>query len=396
MRASLGTSTDVVAIVIADGSWGSALRAAESLGTHGFRCVIGAVGGGSNIYRRSRWCEASIDLKERPASPLDWPTTLGTLIDPSSPAVLIPTSDRTLEMLSAVSLPEHWVLSAPPTDVAADFLDKRRSLPTASAAGILLPPWVEISELSHLERLKGLPEPIALRPAAWNTAGTRPIKVRRCATLADAEQIAHEQLTAGAQLIAQQYLDAPEDAVEFAIIWSDGELASVCTGRKRRQSHPEGGVMVWGQTAQLPDVRKAAHQFLKHSGFVGLGGLEFIRVDGGLHFIEFNPRLEAIHFLAAAAGHPTVVYEFERLAGLSTNRRIPDQLEAAAWVGGAAVQRIQADRSVATIGYDRLHFARAPRKVKAVWTFRDPAPGVALVLHNGGRALRSMTRRARG
>ena len=396
MRTGMGTATDTVAIVIADGSWGSALRSAEQLGRRGIRCVIGAVGGGSNIYRRSRWCEASIDLKERPTSPLDWLTTLGALIDPSSPAVLIPTSDRTLELLSAVALPEQWILSAPPADVAADFLDKRQSLPTASAAGILVPPWVEVSELAHLERLKGLPGPIALRPTAWNTAGTKPIKVVRCTTVVDAEQIAHEQLMAGAQLIAQQYLDAPEDAVEFAIIWSDGERASVCTGRKRRQSHPEGGVMVWGQTAQLPDVRKAALRFLEHSGFVGLGGLEFIRVDGDLHFIEFNPRLEAIHFLAAAAGHPTVVYEFERLAGLSTNQRIPDQLDAAAWVGGAAVQRVQADRSVATIACDRLHFARAPRKVKAVWTFRDPAPGVALTLHNGSRALRSMTRRARG
>ena len=123
-------------------------------------------------------------------------------------------------------------------------------------------------------------------------------------------------------------VDAPDQAVELALVWRsrDGATTAVCTGRKRRQASPDGGVMVWGEAAELPDVRDAALRFLDVSGFRGVGGIELIRAGGRLWFIEFNPRLEAIHFLAARAGVDLVALDYREQLPL-IGERAPDEVQ---------------------------------------------------------------------
>ena len=144
--------------------------------------------------------------------------------------------------------------------------------------------------------------------------------------------------------------------------------------------------MAWGESLPITDVADAAERFVEVTGFTGPGGLEFIRTPTGLRFIEFNPRLEAIHFLAARAGVDLVklTYRDVALGQLPTSR--PRQVPAAGWVGSAWLARIRQDpRSGRTLIADRWAFARAPRRVRAVVEVHYPGPalGVASMLARG-------------
>src|SRR5690606_32541457 len=116
---------------------------------------------------------------------------------------------------------------------------------------------------------------------------------------------------------------------------------ATCTGRKRRLSEPDGGVMAWGEAVDLPEVRRMTEAFLDRAGFTGVGGLEVIRSGGRAWFVEFNPRLESIHSLATAAGVDTVALAFEDLALGRRPVAPPRQRPAAAWIGSAWLSRIR-------------------------------------------------------
>jgi len=283
------------------------------------------------------------------------------------------------------------------------LLNKSHALRLARDAGLDVPRWVDVCSDDDLPLVDTLTFPVAVRPQSWSTVGSVYFKV---AVYRERQLLAQDlpvMLGRGARLVVQEYVDAPDEAVEFSILWRsrDRLVTAQCTGRKRRQASAQGGVMVWGETAHLPDVVDAASVFLEASGFVGLGGIEFIRSAGKLWFIEFNPRLEAIHFLAARAGIDTVEMAYRELALGQVPSAVPRQSAAAAWVGSAALNRLVQERSDwRLLAADRLRFQRASNRTRAVWTWQDPLPGLMVagrLLSRGTRSLRGRgSRRGRG
>jgi predicted ATP-grasp superfamily ATP-dependent carboligase len=234
---------------------------------------------------------------------------------------------------------------------------------------------------TDIEQCMDLRFPVVARPVSWSAAGGRYFKIQVSRSPDQLETSLLLALSMGATLIVQEYLEVEDHQVEFAIVWrsADRSMTVACTGRKLGQSTPEGGVMVWGKSEDLPDVREQAYGFLDESDFLGLGGIEFIRTEGQLHFVEFNPRLEAIHFLATRAGVDTVSMAYQDLALDVMPSQPPPQRRATAWVGSAWAQRITADRrSVWPLLRDRLRFAVAPNRVRAIWSWSDPLPSLAV------------------
>jgi len=136
--------------------------------------------------------------------------------------------------------------------------------------------------------------------------------------------------------------------------------------------------MAFGATADLPDVRAAATRFLDAAGHTGPGGVEFIRKDDGLWFIEFNPRLEAIHFLAAAAGMNFVQTSYLDAIGEPSGAAM-SQTDALGWVGTAWIQRVRDNpRELRTWVRDSWAFRTGHVHRSALWSFRDPGPGLAM------------------
>lgn len=388
-------------LVLAEEVWGAGLHAIRSLRALDSKVHVAVAGSGAEIYRRSNACAAAIDVPvgdggQFCAAVIDW---MGERV--AGDVVVIPLSDRLVEVLHEHRevFPEHFTLCIPEPEITAGLLDKSRSLAVAADAGLNVPQWVVVTEANHLDRLAAIGGAIALRPTKWSTSGEEYFKISVHHDLDDARVAARLALSSGAELIAQQYIDAPEDCVEFAVVWRshDRSRTAVCTGRKRRQSAPDGGVMVWGQAEPLRDVDAAARAFLDHSGFTGPGGIEFIRDGDDLRFIEFNPRSEAIHFLASAAGIDTIALTFRDRGLGQLPAQIPAQVEATAWVGGAWLTRVLSDRHYRLEALrDRLRFAASPNRTKAVVKLDDPVPASAVLLRLLRRGVtRSVPRRTR-
>lgn len=391
----------VPCVLLAEEVWGSGLQAMRSLGRAGVPVYIATAGAGAAIYGRSRYCTAAADFD--PSDPerfcgdvLRWLADLGVGSDAAETVPVIPLSDRLVEALdgSRATFGPQFRLSIADPDVVHALLDKTTSLRIAEQAGLDVPPWVALSTIDQLNRTDRLDLPVAVRPTAWSTVGSAYFKVAVSRSREELHQQVASALAAGAELIVQEYVEAADSDVEMAITWNDADHhVAVCTGRKRRQAAPDGGVMVWGETVELSDVREQAVRFLEVSGFTGLGGLEFIRSGDRPWFIEFNPRLEAIHFLATAAGLDTVLMEYDALALGLEPATAPTPRPATAWVGSAWLTRLMADPSSWRLALsDRLAFERSPGRIKAVWTRQDPMPSAALLGRLVNRGARSVLR----
>lgn len=388
------------ALLLAEEVWGSTLHAMRSLSNHGAPVLVAVAGDGASIYSASTSCTSATDISSD--APREFCTTVRdwaiSVAGSETVIAVFPLSDRLVDYLNQGRdlFPEQFRLALPDTDVVECLLDKRCAMEAAAAAGLHVPAWAPVRE--HDDLNTGVPGRIAVRPARWTEPGASYFKIAVAADLSELEDLVAECSSVGVPLVAQEYLDAPDCAVEFGLVWrsSDRKSTVVCTGRKRRQSAATGGVMVWGEATFLPDVREQALKFLDQSGFTGLGGIEFIRTSTGLSFIEFNPRLEAIHFLATAAGIDTVGIAYDELATGRYSEPATEQLRAAAWLGSAWLERIRNDpgyRLSAVV--DRLTYARYRRRARAIWTWRDPAPGLRVISRLGHRAWLSIRGAAR-
>lgn len=372
-------------VLFAGVAWGGALHAIRTLHARGAEVYVAVVGHGADVYRSSRACAAAVDLTatEPDAIIAELRERIAEWVGDAR-VVVIPTSDRMAELLHRgrdAFLPQEVLAIAPP-EVLQPLLDKVAAIEVAEAAGLDVPPWCAVATSDDVPAALELAMPVAVRPTNWWTRGTEPFKVARVDTPEALRALLDRQLAAGAQLVVQHYLDEPDDAVEFGLVWrsTDRTATAVVTGRKRRQATPDGGVMVWGHTVDLPDVRAAAERFLDASGFTGVGGIEVIRSGGRAWFIEFNPRVEAIHFLAIRAGVDLLGLLYDDLA-LGRPPRAPSPSgPAAAWVGSAALARARSGSGgVRVVLADRWAFQRSPGRVRAVWSWRDPRPAVAVV-----------------
>jgi predicted ATP-grasp superfamily ATP-dependent carboligase len=383
------------ALVLAGTVHAGPLHAARAIHRLGAAVHIATSGSGAALLGRSRAVATATDLAldgaDDPAEiVLRW---IERTAPEQGPVPVIPTNDRFYDLLHQVRhrLPDHVVPLLPPEQATDALVDKASSIELAERAGLEVPRWRAVRAPGDIAGVHDLTLPVIVRPTAWRTGGAHRFKVALAHRPEEVDRLLERSLADGAEVIASEYLAAPDDAVEFALVWRslDGSATEVCTGRKRRQASPDGGVMAWGEAVDLPDVRAAALAMLDETGFTGLGGVEVIRHDGRLWFIEMNPRLEAIHHLAIAAGVDLVGIAYED-AALGQLPRLPSsQAPAAAWSSSGWLERVRSERSaVRTALRDHRDFRRHANRTTAVWSSADPGPGLAAVGQLVRRALR--------
>ncbi len=366
----------------------------------GVPVYVATLGAGSSVFRRSRWVRAAADFHSDSdlvvGDILSW---LGRTLVGGGPIPVLALSDRTAELLNAArgEIPDKYRPVLPSVEILEPLLTKSDAAAVAVAAGLRVPEWVGVASADDVAAITQLKFPVVVRPEASTTSGGEASKVELLGDPVVAAARIGELVGHGARLVVSEFVEAPVEAVEFGVVWRslDGTSTAVCTGRKRRQAGPDGGVMAWGEAVDLPDVRQGAIDFLDASGFRGVGGIEFIRADGKLWFIEFNPRLEAIHFLASRAGVDTVLMAYRDAAFDERPACVPTQVAATGWVGSAWAQRLIAEPGEWRHALrDRVAFARSPNRVRAVMGRRDPAATLALAAYFGGRAWTRLRRLA--
>lgn len=257
--------SSVSCVLLADGSIGSAVQAARLLSSDGIDVHVGCVSFPSLLLRRSRAVADAVDLdsegaEQFTASLLDW---LNSRSLTHAVVPIIPLSDRLADWLdrTRAAFPDHLRLGIPATAILRPLLAKHTALPLAEHAGLDVLPWAYVQDENDLDKaLPRLAFPLIARPTSWDSVGSSYFKQAVLGSPHEAAAFVQKRLATGAEMVIQNYLDVPPDAIEFALLGVslDGELRSVVTGRKGGTSSPGGGVLTWGQTAVLPDVVDAA------------------------------------------------------------------------------------------------------------------------------------------
>lgn len=393
------TSVPPACLLLTEETWGAPLHAIRSLGAAGAVVLVATAGQGSHVFARSRTKLLAADFDPAGGDRfLDEATAWARSQARDRPIVVLAFSDRITEAMhrrrDLLVEPFRPVLAPP--DALDRLLDKAASLRAARQAGLCVPPWHTLERSVDLDALDDLRTPIVLKPSSWSSNAGAGFKISVHGEHREAHATAAAAIANGARLIAQEYRRVPVDAVELGITWRshDGSITAVCTGRKRRQSAPDGGVMAWGEAVDLPDVADAATEFMDSTGFTGTGGIEFVRTEVGLEFIEFNPRLEAIHFLAAAAGIDVVRLSYDDIGLDRRPTAAPTQHDAAAWIGSAWLERLRSrPADLPLMIKDRLRFARRPHRDRAVMDWHDLGPATALTADLVGAGARRLTSR---
>lgn len=395
-------------VLLADGSLGSALQAARLLAQQGVEAAVACAGSGGRVLGASRAVVAATDLPDGDEQNyvialLGWLKALR--VDEGMegrPIPVIPLSDRLAAWIDVAR--EHfepqYVLGIPPSAVLQPLLSKHLSMRTAERAGLDVAPWRLVSIPEQAESaVEALGIPLIVRPTSWSTHGDAYFKQAIFRDPEDGTRFLRSHLGEAAQLVVQEFLDVEADSIEFAIVGTTpgGQIESLTTGRKRASSSARGGVLAWGEAAWLPDVSEACRAFIAESRFTGVGGIEFIRHRGRLWFVEFNPRLEAIHFLSDVAGVPHLWPHVAGLAGVELDGpRPPTQRPAAIWMETAWLDRvINHPSSIKTAVSQCRQYRRLPERASAILDPKDLRPAAAYLSILGSRGLRRIRPRTR-
>ena len=386
-------SVPAACVVLTGDSWSAGFEALRSVGQAGI--PVYAVSSHPWVHRSSRWCAGARTIRGNAADLrrglVDWSRDIG-----ADRLVVVPLSDRMVAELHEERhlFPPTFRLAIPRAETTAALLDKTAASALASAAGIDVLTTVRYEGPDDVVALQSLGLPVILRPA-FSAHNAGDFKFAVCRTERDLELALRSVAKSALPLIAQPFLDVPDDAVEFALVWRshDRSQTAIVTGRKLRQATPEGGVMVWGETDEIVDVVEAASRFLDTSDFVGAGGIEFIRDQNRIWFVEFNPRPEAIQFIGSAAGVDAIRLTVEDLLGWPIVVPV-DCWHVAGWVGFAAVARARRSTNDARLVFrDRLRFAARSPAVRSVCRRGDPLPSLAVALWLAARAVRRLSPR---
>ncbi len=271
----------------------------------------------------------------------------------------------------------------------------------ATEAGLNVPAWRAVRTLTDVPTVTEIGLPIIVKPLDWSSMGGAYFKQLVFREHPHLQAFLDERVSLGGAFLAQHFVHEPPTSIVFGLADYDvqTDVASIVTGRKEALSSAEGGVMAWGRSVAMSDVEASCLAFLRHTRFNGVGGIEFIRSDGQLWFIEFNPRPEAIHFLADASGVPQVTRWARRLAGgglLPIEATSPRPHSAAVWVESAWLARLSTDRrAVKSVPGHLVRYLRHGRRASALTSAPDPGPMGAYSAGLFHKGVQRLTQRGR-
>lgn len=313
--------------------------------------------------------------------------------DPDRP-VLIPTSDQDIDLVmsNADVLVRRYNFQASYADgVAASILAKDSFYALCSAHGIKYPGlWT--SDLRGLRAvLEAAALPCIIKPSRIHDIKDQ-MQGRKGWIVQDRAQVDTVILAipeACGTLIVQEIIPGPESAISLACAHVDaqGDFRQVFTARKLRQYPPGFGSASLVQSGPEPEAAERMEHFLKAVGYRGIAAAEFKRhpETGQLYIIEVNVRPSLWFSLTEAAGRPVVRSLYEELSGQPTGLKAGGQVNGVRW-------RYWIKDLWSGLFYrrNRDYFLGAPdtgalgppqRRVLAVFSIRDPLPGLAELLN---------------
>jgi predicted ATP-grasp superfamily ATP-dependent carboligase len=241
-----------------------------------------------------------------------------------APAVLIPTTDRSVDLVSEHrdTLAPYFVHSLPSADVIQLLMDKATIAEFARREGFSIPRTLTIRTEDDLEAAGGLGFPCILKPRLKSEAlnALRVAKAFRVESLDELRRIYRRIAPSEPRFVIQEWIPGPDTSLVFCLYYfgRDGECVASFGGRKLRQFIPFCGTACAAEPWDDAYVRDAGDRFFQRVGYRGFGAIEFKRSPTGAYFLVEPTvgRTEHLFALAAANGVNLPYIGYCDMAGL--------------------------------------------------------------------------------
>jgi len=257
---------------------------------------------------RSRYCAHELVVPSF-ADPEGFAAGVADFVRAHPTRLVLPGSDGSVAAL----LPSRELLAALgchlalPADSVLDITNKKeRTLEIARGLGILAPRGKQIGSVDELLAALDAGEfefPMVLKPtSSWAETSSGRLQTVEVVNRAEAADTVHRFLTAGAGVLAQQYLSGRREGVMMFVV--DGEIHANLAYVQLRTSPALGGASVLRETIPMPaDIYAASVRLVRAIGVQGMCEVEFRRdSDDRPLLMEINARLLGCTETAIRAG----------------------------------------------------------------------------------------------
>lgn len=292
-------------VLITDGEQRAALAIVRSLGSAGYRCLVGSTSGRS-LAGASRHAQKEIVLPDPGRAPGAYAATVEAVVRTEGVDLLIPVSEAAIH---AVLRARDAIPARIPFPELAAFeaiCDKARVLEAATAVGISVPRQVEVASADDGVAAR-LSFPIVLKPArSVYTApdGTRgKAEVSRAADPTELRAMLRAYPRAAYPILAQEVVTGP--GIGIFVLLHEGRLIARFAHRRVREKPPSGGVSVLRQSEPMDDdLLRRSLDLLRAFDWSGVAMVEFKRdeASGEVFLMEINGRFWGSLQLAVDAG----------------------------------------------------------------------------------------------
>jgi predicted ATP-grasp superfamily ATP-dependent carboligase len=298
------------------------LGVARALGREGIRvlAINPKLGTGD---ARTRYAEVIVCRDFRGTGLIDTLCAVGRRL--AQPAVLIPTMDRGVELVSEHRdrIAPYYLHSLPEAGVVNALLDKVEIAAYAEREGFLIPRTIKISSLAELETAAAqISIPCILKPQLKTEAfiSRHTPKAFRIRSMDELRATYADIATAEPNFVLQEWIPGPDTALLFCLYYFDagGNPVATFSGRKLRQFIPYCGTACSAEPWDDEFVREAGIRFFQRCAYRGFGAIEFKRDPDGRYFL-MEPtvgRTEHLFALAAANGVNLPYIGYCDMAGL--------------------------------------------------------------------------------
>ena len=398
-RSSRTDGTQTGGTILLLGNYRPAVAVARALAADGWRIMLGFEGEDLGAD-----CSSHVDeiwdhpnLEDEPQALID---ALAALIDgrPDVTAIL-PVSEEFMLFLAKhdLVLRDQTRVVSPNRLVVATFSDKLKALDFATECGVSTLPYARVSDyrtlLSSADQI-GFPLTIRAFGATARLGLKKALIVHNFAELTEEMPDWPDGHDA---LLLQRYASGARHNVYFAA--RDGQIIGALETRISRTDHPEGtGLAVEGMTVESsPALFNSTARLAAAIRYTGIGLTQFIVSDDGKRhcFLELNPRISGSHAVPEMAGLPLTRLALD-LAGPNSRSNAPEAeaIETISalregksglkyvWTGGDllgakhAFMRSEISASKTALWMLRAVHAAVTAKIRMVWSWRDPLPGL--------------------
>jgi D-aspartate ligase len=319
---------------------------------------------------------------------------LGTRI--GGPAVLFLTSDEAALTVSEyrAELATNYRFRLPSHDCLSTLMHKTTFQQLAEVHGFPVPRAITIARVSDLAGLAELRFPVVVKPSI-KTADYVKGRFARAYIVSsqkEAEAKCRLVLSAAPGVVVQEWIEGPDDALYFCLLYRAGEGTTVScfTGRKLSIWPPDVGITA--SCTAAPETRAIlqplTEAFFERVSFIGMGGIEFKRDFRSGQFVMIEPTVGRIDLQEEVAtingvNIPLAAYYYE--IGVEMPRVEP-HAQPVVWRNYWADWR--------SARGDRASHAVTPgtKVCDAYWRLNDPMPGMVRFLDGCTRPLRHALR----